>query len=45
MKDAAPADKPYLWGARALMLAFSIATIWMIRKAWGRKRGPSGPAE
>ncbi len=45
MEDTAPADKPYLWGARALMLAFAAATLWMIRKAWRRKSGPAATRE
>jgi SNF family Na+-dependent transporter len=43
MEDTPPADKPYLWGARALMLAFAAMTIWMIRQAWRKKNAGASP--
>ena len=43
MEEAQPANKPYLWGARALMLGFAAVTIWMIRQAWRRKSRAAGP--
>ena len=34
MRDVEPASKPYLWGARLLMLGLIAITFWMIRVAW-----------
>jgi NSS family neurotransmitter:Na+ symporter len=47
--DATPAahaalavNRPYLWGARLLMLTFVGIVVWMIRKAWQEKRSGNG---
>jgi SNF family Na+-dependent transporter len=42
MEGEPAADRPYLWGARALMAAFAGVTLWLIRKAWRRKSARGG---
>jgi SNF family Na+-dependent transporter len=34
-----PANRPYLWGARAMIAAILLAVLILIRKAWQRKKG------
>jgi hypothetical protein len=42
MHDEAEANIPYLWGARALMLAIVGLNLWLIAKAWRRhERSPA----
>ena len=33
-----PADAPFLWGARLLMLAVVVLFVIVVRAAWGRRR-------
>ncbi len=33
-----PAHKPYLWGARAMIVALLLAMILLIRRAWNKKK-------
>jgi len=33
-----PAHRPYLWGARAMIVALLLAMMLLIRKAWNRKK-------
>jgi NSS family neurotransmitter:Na+ symporter len=37
MKDKETADRPYLWGARAMIVALLLAVILLVRKAWKKK--------
>jgi len=39
MRSAEPANRPYLWGARALMLGLIALTLFLIREAWRRRGG------
>ena len=39
MKGVSPADIPYRWGARALMLAILTLCIALVRRAWKRPGG------
>jgi len=39
MKGVSPADIPYRWGARALMLAILTMCIALVRRAWKRPGG------
>jgi SNF family Na+-dependent transporter len=34
-----PANRPYLWGARAMIVAILLAVLILIRKAWQKKKG------
>jgi len=38
MKDVDIANRPYLWGARGLILALILLTLWMVRIAWKSKK-------
>jgi len=42
MTGKEPANRPYLWGARVMIVALLLAMVLLIRKAWNRKkdRGP-----
>jgi len=34
-----PAHRPYLWGARVMIVALLLAMLLLIRKAWNKKKG------
>ncbi len=34
-----PANRPYLWGARVMIVALLLVTLLLIRKAWNKKNG------
>ncbi len=38
MKDVPAANKPYLWGARGLIVVLILLTLWMVRIAWKSKK-------
>jgi SNF family Na+-dependent transporter len=40
-----PANRPYLWGARVMIVALLLVMLLLIRKAWNKKRitGPNEP--
>jgi NSS family neurotransmitter:Na+ symporter len=38
MKGKDPANRPYLWGARAMILAILLTVLLLIRKAWAKKK-------
>jgi SNF family Na+-dependent transporter len=38
MKDVDSVNRPYLWGARGLILTLILLTLWMIRIAWKSKK-------
>ena len=42
MRDVAPEDQPYRWGARAMMLVILVLLLVMIRVAWKRRAKRSG---
>jgi SNF family Na+-dependent transporter len=43
MKEKAPASHPYLWIARVMIVALLGVVLFLIRKAWRRKKaGPAG---
>jgi NSS family neurotransmitter:Na+ symporter len=42
MRDVAPEDQPYRWGARAMMLVIFVVLHVMIRIAWKRRARRSG---
>lgn len=44
MKDKPEADKPYLWGARALIAALLLGMCLLIRKAWSKKKAAAPEA-
>jgi len=33
-----PADRPYLWGARVLIVGLLLGMMLLIRKAWNKKK-------
>ncbi|MGZ5438981.1 MAG: hypothetical protein ACXWFJ_03955, partial [Candidatus Aminicenantales bacterium] len=39
MHDEAAENVPFLWAARGLMLAIIALNLWLISKAWQRKKG------
>ncbi|HPW18213.1 MAG TPA: sodium-dependent transporter [Candidatus Aminicenantes bacterium] len=39
MKDKAPANHPYLWGARVMIVGLLLAMCLLIRRAWNKKKG------
>ena len=39
MKGKDPVDRPYLWGARAMIVALLLVMLLLIRKAWNKKKG------
>ncbi len=39
MKGKEAANRPYLWGARALIVALVLVMCLLIRKAWNKKKG------
>ena len=34
-----PAHRPYLWGARVMIVALLLVMLLLIRKAWNKKKG------
>jgi len=38
MKGKDPANRPYLWGARVMILALILVMLLLIRKAWNKKK-------
>ncbi len=40
MRGEATQNKPYLWGARALMAIILLTTLWLVHYAWKRKKTP-----
>jgi hypothetical protein len=38
MKDVDAVNRPYLWGARLLILVLILITLWMVRIAWKNKK-------
>jgi neurotransmitter:Na+ symporter, NSS family len=38
MKGKDPANRPYLWGARVMIVALLLVMLLLIRKAWNKKR-------
>ena len=38
MKGKDPANRPYLWGARAMFVGLLLVMLLLIRKAWNKKR-------
>jgi NSS family neurotransmitter:Na+ symporter len=40
-----PASRPYLWGARAMIVLLLLAMFLLIRKAWLKKKGPAVEGE
>ncbi len=38
LRDADPANVPYIWGARILMLAIASGLIYIVKKAWDNKK-------
>jgi hypothetical protein len=34
-----PANRPYLWGARGMIVGLLLVTLLLIRKAWNKKKG------
>jgi NSS family neurotransmitter:Na+ symporter len=43
MTGKEPANRPYLWGARVMIVALLLAMLLLVRKAWSKKR--TGAAE
>ncbi len=39
MKGKEPAHRPYLWGARVMIVALLLVMLLLIRKAWNKKKG------
>ncbi len=39
MKGKDPAHRPYLWGARVMIVALLLVMLLLIRKAWNKKKG------
>jgi SNF family Na+-dependent transporter len=44
MKGKPEANRPYLWGARVLIVAVLLAVLLLIRKAWNKKKSASHEA-
>ena len=42
MKNIAPSDKLYIWGARIMMATIFIGLAYLVRKSWRMKKSPSG---
>jgi NSS family neurotransmitter:Na+ symporter len=40
-----PASRPYLWGARGMIVLLLLAMFLLIRKAWLKKKGPAVEGE
>jgi SNF family Na+-dependent transporter len=38
MQGKDPANRPYLWGARVMIVALLLVMVLLIRKAWNKKR-------
>ena len=45
MKGEEDVRHPYLWGARALMLALIVLTVILVRIAWKKKKNQEKKAE
>ncbi len=45
MKGKDPANRPYLWGARAMIPAILLRSLLLIRKAWAKKKGGAAEGE
>jgi SNF family Na+-dependent transporter len=45
MKGKDPANRPYLWGARVMILAILLTVLLLIRKAWAKKKGGTAEGE
>ena len=45
MTGKEPADRPYLWGARVLIVALLLVMCLLIRKAWNKKKGAATKGE
>jgi NSS family neurotransmitter:Na+ symporter len=47
MKGKDPANRPYLWGARVMIVTLLLAMLLLIRKAWNKKKviGPEPRTE
>jgi len=48
MKGKDPANRPYLWGARVMIVGLLLVMLLLIRKAWNKKKtgaGESGDAK
>jgi SNF family Na+-dependent transporter len=45
MKGKDPANRPYLWGARAMIVLILAATMVLIRQAWKKKKGAAAEGE
>jgi SNF family Na+-dependent transporter len=41
MKNVDPANKPYVWGARVMMIAIFAGLAYLVRKSWRMKKTPS----
>jgi SNF family Na+-dependent transporter len=44
MKGKDPAHRPYLWGARVMIVAVLLVMLLLIRKAWSKKRKAAAEA-
>jgi SNF family Na+-dependent transporter len=40
-----PAHRPYLWGARVMIVALLLVMLLLIRKAWNKKKGQHGEVQ
>lgn len=38
LRNAAPENVPYIWGARILMLVLFSGIIWLVKKAWNNRK-------
>jgi len=45
MTGKEPANRPYLWGARVMIVALLLAMCLLIRKAWNKKKGAAVEGE
>jgi len=45
MTGKEPANRPYLWGARVMIVALLLAMCLLIRKAWNKKKGAAAEGE
>jgi hypothetical protein len=39
MTGKEPAHRPYLWGARVMIVLVLLVMLLLIRKAWNKKKG------
>jgi len=45
MKGKDPANRPYLWGARVMIVGLLLVMFLLIRKAWNKKKNRAGEGE